>query len=208
MSNFIEYVQLHRSIVIAISPIVIIIGICATIKTRKNYEYNQKRSKITSTFCLLYHDGFVAIASYSTWFSTWPFFDEVSFYEMHLFFFTLGASIGFASIIIYVMYLFKIESVPRALGFTPDKLVTDGIFRKSRNPQSLARNIGLISLGLCGRSFYSLLLAIFWIVINHFYILNEEKFLEIIFGDNYLGYCSFTPRYCGILTSLKKSRIV
>ena len=200
----IEYITIHRSIAIAISPIVIMIGIYSILKTKKNYECNQKRSKITSTLCLVYHDGFVAIASYSAWFSTWPFFDEFSFFETHLFFFTLGASIGFASIILYVMYLFKIESVSRALGFAPDKLVTDGIFRKSRNPQSLARNIGMISLGLCGRSFYSLLLAIIWIGINHFYILNEEKYLEMIFGDIYMEYCSFTPRYCGILNLLKK----
>lgn len=203
MNEFIGYVQLHRNIAIAISPIVILIGIYSNIKTKKNYECNQKRSKITSTLCLLYHDGFVAIASYSAWFSTWPFFDEPSFFEMHLFFFTLGAFIGFASIIIYIMYLFKIESVPRALGSTPDKLVTDGIFRKSRNPQSLARNIGMISLGLCGRSFYSLLLAMIWIVINHYYILIEEDYLEEIFGKIYLAYCSLTPRYFGILTPLK-----
>jgi protein-S-isoprenylcysteine O-methyltransferase Ste14 len=204
----IEYITIHRSIAIAISPIVIMIGIYSILKTKKNYVCIQKRSKITSILCVLYHDGFVAIVSYSAWFSTWSFFDEFSFFERHLFFFTLGASIGFASIIIYIMYLFKIESVPRALGFTPDILITDGIFRKSRNPQSLARNIGLISLGLCGRSFYSLLLAIIWIVINHFYILNEEKFLEMIFRDKYLEYCSYTPRYCGLLTLLKKSRTV
>lgn len=96
----ITYTQLHRNIAIAISPIVIIIGVYSIIKTRKNYECNQKRSKIISTLCLLYHDGFVAIASYSAWFSTWPFFDEFSFFEKHLFFFTLGATIGFASIIL------------------------------------------------------------------------------------------------------------
>ncbi|MHA1497113.1 MAG: methyltransferase family protein [Promethearchaeota archaeon] len=203
MNNFIVYVQFHRSIAIAISPIIIFIGIYSNMKTKKNYECNQKRSKITSILCLIYHDGLVGIASYSAWFSTWPFFDDFYFFEMHLFFFTLGASIGLASIIIYVMYLFKIESIPRALGFTPDKLVTEGIFSKSRNPQSLARGIGLISLGLCGRSFYSLLLAMIWIVINHYYILIEEGYLEKIFGKIYLAYCSLTPRYCGILTPLK-----
>ena len=203
MNNFIGYLQFHRSIAIAISPIIIFIGIYSNMKTKKNYECNQKRSTITSIFCLLFHDGLVGIASYSAWFSTWPFFDEISFFEMHLFFFTLGAFIGLVSIIIYVMYLFKIESVPRALGFTPDKLVTEGIFSKSRNPQSLARGIGLISLGLCGRSFYSLLLAMIWIVINHYYILIEEDYLENIFGKIYLAYCSLTPRYCGILTLLK-----
>jgi len=200
-----EYIRLHRNVAILISPLVIIIGIYSILKTKKNYECNQKRSKITSILCLLYHNGFVAIVSYSAWFSTWPFFDESSYFEMHLLFFTFGASTGFISIIIYGLYLFKIESISRALGFIPDILITDGIFHTSRNPQSLARNIGLISLALCGRSYYSLLLAIIWISTNHIYILNEEKFLEMIFGKEYLEYCSFTPRYCGMLSPLKKS---
>ena len=198
-------IQLHRSIAITLSLIVIIIGIYTIIRTKKDYEWNQKRSKLTSALCLLYHDCFVAIVSYSAWFSTWPFFDGVPFYGMHLFFFTLGASIALVSIIIYVKYMFKIESTSRALGFTHDKLVTDGIFSKTRNPQSLARNIGMISLGLWGRSFHALLLAIIWIAINHCYILIEEDYLEKIFGKVYQTYCSLTPRYCGILTLFKKS---
>lgn len=202
MNEFNVYIQFHRNIVTVISPIIIIIGIYSIIKTKKNYECNHKRSKITSTFCLIYHNGFVAITSYSAWFSTWPFFN--GFLEMHILFFILGASIGLACILIYVMYIFKIESVSRALGFNPDKLVTEGIFQKTRNPQSLARGIGLISLGLCGRSFYSLLLAMVWIAFNHTYILNEEKFLEVIFGKKYLEYCSLTPRYFGILSLLRK----
>ncbi|MHA1670548.1 MAG: methyltransferase family protein [Promethearchaeota archaeon] len=204
MNDLISYVQLHRNIEIAISPIVILIGIYSIIKTKQNYESNHKRSKITSTLSVLYHNGFVAIVSYSAFFSTLPFFDESSFYGIHLFFFNLGVLIGLSSIILYVLYIFKIESVSRALGITSDKLITDGIFQKSRNPQSLARIIELISLGVCGRSFYSLLLAMFWIFFNHYNILNKEKFLEMIFGDRYLEYYSFTPRYCGILNSFKK----
>lgn len=204
MSNFTLYIELNRSIAIAISPFFILIAIYSIIKTKKNYEDKQKRSKMTSILCLIYHDGFVAIASYSAWFSTWPFFEEFSFIRLHFLFFIFGVSTGLISIIFYVMYILKIETVTRALGLTPDKLIIDGIFRRSRNPQSFARGLGLISLGLCGRSFFSLLLALIWIGINHYYILTEEKFLKMTFGDLYLEYCSFTPRYCGILTPLKK----
>jgi protein-S-isoprenylcysteine O-methyltransferase Ste14 len=204
MNNFIAYVQLNRNIVILISPIFILIGIYSIFKAKKNYESHQRRSKTTSALCVLYHDGFVAIASYSAVFSTWPFFEETAFYEMNLFFFILGASIGFSSIILYILYLFKIELIARALGLNPDRLITDGIFHKSRNPGSLARTIGLFSLGLCGRSFYTLLLTLIWVILNHYYIIIEEKFLESTFGDIYMNYCSFTPRYVRIIKLLKK----
>jgi protein-S-isoprenylcysteine O-methyltransferase Ste14 len=52
-----------------------------------------------------------------------------------------------------------------------------------------------------GRSFFTLFLGITWITINHFYILNEEEYLEGQFGESYLKYCTSTPRYC----TLKKN---
>ena len=196
-------IEFHRGIAIVISPVIVLIGIYSNLKAKKNYECHQKRTVITSTLCILYHNGFVAIVSYSAFFSTFPFFNESFYYEMHIFCFIMGVCTGLASIIIYIMYLFKIESVPRALGLNPDKLITDGIFQKTRNPQALARDIGLISLSVCGRSFYSLILAIVFIAINHNYILIEEEFLEKKFGDAYLEYCSLTPRYYGIFNNKK-----
>ena len=102
------------------------------------------------------------------------------------------------------MYLFKMKSFKRALGRNPDRLVTEGIYNKSRNPQSFARALGLIGLGIWGRSFHALFLALVWVVINHPFILIEENFLVAIFGKGYLKYCSETPRYCGILSPIKK----
>ena len=116
----------------------------------------------------------------------------------------IGFFIAIVSLVIYAMYAFKMRSMLRAMGRTPDKLIMEGIFNKSRNPQSLARTIGLIALGIWGRSFYSLFLAFLWIAINHPYILIEERFLEVVFGDQYLNYCSLTPRYCGLLTPIKR----
>jgi protein-S-isoprenylcysteine O-methyltransferase Ste14 len=109
--------------------------------------------------------------------------------------YTFGFFPLFSGLILYMLYLKQIKSFPRAIGITPDELVTEGIYSITRNPQSLGRAIGLIGIAIIGRSYYALLLAIYWILINHIYILIEESFLESKFGELYLHYCSITPRY-------------
>ena len=197
-------IELHRTIVIIISPFIIILGIFNLLQTKRDYQWNQCRSKSTSAACLFYHDIYIALAAYSAWFSTWPLLNEDSNLELHLLLYIIGFSIAISSLVIYAMYAFKMQSILRAMGRRPDKLITEGIFNKSRNPQSLARAIGLIALAIWGRSLYSLFLAFLWISINHPYILIEERFLNAIFGDTYLNYCSITPRYCGLLTPIKR----
>ncbi len=97
--------------------------------------------------------------------------------------------------------MLSIKSFLRALGRNSDELITEGIYKLSRNPQSLSKVVGFIGISIMGRSFFTLLLGITWITINHFYILNEEEYLEAQFGDTYLKYCNLTPRYC----TLKKN---
>lgn len=197
-------IEFHRTIVIFISPFIIGLGIFTLFQTRRDYQENYRRSKCTSAACLVYHDVYIGLAAYSAWFSTWPLLNEEMYFHLHLLLYVIGCAIAFASLVIYAMYVFGIKSILRAMGRRPDELITRGIFNKTRNPQSLARAIGLIALGIWGRSFHSIFLAFFWISINHPYILVEEKFLEAIFGDKYLEYCSLTPRYFGLLPPIKK----
>jgi protein-S-isoprenylcysteine O-methyltransferase Ste14 len=91
------------------------------------------------------------------------------------------------------------KSVPIAIGRNSSELITEGIFKITRNPQSLSRNIGLLGVAMWGRSFFALFLAVTWIIINHINILIEEKHLESLFGVSYLEYCSSTPRYFKII---------
>jgi protein-S-isoprenylcysteine O-methyltransferase Ste14 len=198
----------HRIIVVMISPIWIALGIFILYQTRRNYQEMQCRSKTTSALCLLYHESFVGLTSYSAYFTTWPFFGETILFELHIFLFSLGSLICLIAIIIYIIYLIKMESFLRAVGRIPDKLITDGIFNKSRNPQSLARGIGLISLAIWGRSFYALMLAFIWISLNHPYILIEERFLERQFGEKYLEYCIVTPRYFSLFFPSKRIKMI
>ena len=196
--------DLYRNIIIIISPLIIGLGILILFLTKRDYRGHQHRSKCTSMLCLVYHEMYVGLTSCSAWFSAWPFFIEYKYLNIHLFFYSLGGLLTLISISIYLIYLVTMKSFKRALGRNPDKLVTEGIYNKSRNPQSFARALGLIGLGIWGRSFHALFLALVWILINHPFILIEENFLVAIFGKNYLEYCSATPRYCGILPPIKK----
>ena len=153
-------IELHRTIVIFISPFIIGLGILTLFQTKRDYQENHCRSKYTSAACLIYHDVYIGLVAYSAWFSTWPLFNEDMYFQLHLLFYVIGSVIAFVSLVIYAMYVFGIKSILRAMGRKPDELITEGIFNKTRNPQSLARALALIAFGIWGRSFHSLFLAL------------------------------------------------
>lgn len=75
------------------------------------------------------------------------------------------------------------------------QLRTDGIYRISRNPMyfsflflNIATFLYLPSLLLLGIMLYGM-------IVHHFIVLSEEKYLEREFGNEYLHYKSKVPRY-------------
>jgi protein-S-isoprenylcysteine O-methyltransferase Ste14 len=75
-------------------------------------------------------------------------------------------------------------------------LVTDGVFRYTRNPLYVG-----VSIGLCG---VALVFALDWVlvliapacVLLHFAVVRrEERYLEQKFGDAYRAYVARVPRY-------------
>ncbi|MFW9877313.1 MAG: methyltransferase family protein [Candidatus Thorarchaeota archaeon] len=168
-------------------------------KTKSEYTKYQKRTRFTSILCILYHELFVGFACYTAWMSIWPFLNLSEYLFFHYTLYIIGFFPTFIGLFIYFFYMVGMKSFSRAIGLNPDELMTEGIFNISRNPQSLGRSIGLIGIGFMGRSFFTLLIAIVWIILNHFYILIEEKHLESKFGDAYLQYCFLTPRYYKVI---------
>lgn len=174
------------------------LGIYLIFKTKNEYRDYQKRTKSTSILCILYHDLFVGLVSYTAWMSTWPIINLNEYLIFHYTFAIIGFFPSLLGLLIYFFYMAGMKSFSRAIGLNPDELMTEGIFSISRNPQSLGRSLGLIGIGIMGRSFFTLFIAITWIIINHFYILIEEKHLKDTFGESYLQYCYLTPRYCKV----------
>lgn len=83
----------------------------------------------------------------------------------------------------------------------PDKdkteLVTGGIYRFSRNPAFLGFDLMYLGVLLMYFNGATLLFTSFAIAMLHCQILQEEKFLEAVFGQSYLEYKNQVCRYLG-----------
>jgi protein-S-isoprenylcysteine O-methyltransferase Ste14 len=71
----------------------------------------------------------------------------------------------------------------------PDTLVTDGLFRLSRNPIYLGFMVALIGVAIAMNTLLALLLvAVFFAAAQFWYIPFEERAAEQAFGDTYREY--------------------
>ncbi len=79
---------------------------------------------------------------------------------------------------------------------TPDRLVTAGVFRISRNPMYLGFVLLLtgIAIGL-GTATPFLVVIAFFVITSRWYIPFEEKKMEETFGEEYLDYKAQTRRW-------------
>ncbi len=75
-------------------------------------------------------------------------------------------------------------------------LVTSGIYKFSRNPIYLADLLFLLAFALFLNNLLSLIFIIgFYLYMNKFQIIPEERFLEEKFGETYLKYKQKTRRW-------------
>jgi protein-S-isoprenylcysteine O-methyltransferase Ste14 len=86
------------------------------------------------------------------------------------------------------------------------KLVTTGVFAVARNPVYLGLNSSLIGVFLLLPSLGFLIALIFFLVTNHYRVLEEEDFLVKVFGNEYEDYMRRVGRYgpklrCGDIPS-------
>lgn len=78
------------------------------------------------------------------------------------------------------------------------KLITNGIYKISRNPAFLGFDLMYIGVILLYSNPFTIILSIFAITMLHLQILEEEKYLEKSFKDEYISYKNKTNRYLGI----------
>jgi len=68
-------------------------------------------------------------------------------------------------------------------------VVTTGMFRFTRNPMYLGMVLGLFGVAMLLGSLVSFLpIPVFAAIIHFQFIVNEERFMEELFGDEYLAY--------------------
>jgi protein-S-isoprenylcysteine O-methyltransferase Ste14 len=105
--------------------------------------------------------------------------------------------IGALILINPVFKFIKSKTTVNPVKFTKvSKLVTNGIFKFSRNPMYLGMIFVIISTSIFYLNYYSIITPfIFYFWINRFQIKREEIFLAKKFGKEYLSYKSKTRRW-------------
>lgn len=74
-------------------------------------------------------------------------------------------------------------------------LIKKGIYRLSRNPAFLGFDLFYIGIFISFANIFHLLFLIFAVTMLHLQILEEEKYLPYVFGEEYLSYKKKTARY-------------
>ena len=77
----------------------------------------------------------------------------------------------------------------------PGTLVTEGIFRLTRNPIYLAFDLMFIGVFLIDGTWFFMVFGFLAVIACHFQILREEEFLRRQYGDEFEAYRNRTARY-------------
>jgi protein-S-isoprenylcysteine O-methyltransferase Ste14 len=108
----------------------------------------------------------------------------------------LSISILFIGLVFVVWSMINLGKSTR-LGLPTEKTVfkTQGLYKISRNPMYVGFNLLTISSMIYSLNILIILMGIYSIIIYHFIILGEERFMETRFGNEYLNYKKKIRRY-------------
>jgi protein-S-isoprenylcysteine O-methyltransferase Ste14 len=104
----------------------------------------------------------------------------------------VGLPIYLLGLIAYAMVLVGFATTP------PDKLITKGIYRYSRNPMTLSQFPIFAGVGIAAASWVFLLISVVYIITLLLWVDTEERHCLKVYGDAYREYMDRTPRWIGI----------
>ncbi|MDE6700576.1 MAG: isoprenylcysteine carboxylmethyltransferase family protein [Acetatifactor sp.] len=84
------------------------------------------------------------------------------------------------------------------------RMITDGIYRYSRNPAFLGFDLVYLGILLMFFNWILFVFSMFAIIMLHIQILQEESYLLKVFGEEYAAYRSRVCRYLGRKPDLQK----
>ena len=110
-----------------------------------------------------------------------------------------GFCLGLMGDAVFLLSVVKMKDSWRAGIPAKDKteLVTDGIYKYSRNPAFLGFDFMYTGVLLMYFNPATAVFSLFAIVMLHLQILQEEKYLTAVFGEKYIGYKNKVYRYLG-----------
>jgi protein-S-isoprenylcysteine O-methyltransferase Ste14 len=98
--------------------------------------------------------------------------------------------------------MWKFGSVRRMFGRDTSRLISDGIYAWSRNPQNVGWIVAQFGIALMGRSGVALLMSALFAGIFLVYVRYEERHLQNVFGDEYSDYLLRSNRFIGLPANL------
>jgi protein-S-isoprenylcysteine O-methyltransferase Ste14 len=110
----------------------------------------------------------------------------------------------YSGLIIYLFgIVFTIATIQNFATSPKNKVITNGLYRFSRNPMYVGLLLMQIGVGIACSSWLYLLLAVVLMILLNANLPAEERYCLYRFGDDYLKYKNRTPRWIGIPKSSK-----
>ena len=106
--------------------------------------------------------------------------------------FYTGLFIYLVGLILYAMVFWSFATTP------PDRLITRGIYRYSRNPMQLSVYMVFIGVGIVTASWIILFFSVVFMIAPLSYLDAEERHLLRLYGNSYREYTGRTRRWIGI----------
>lgn len=110
----------------------------------------------------------------------------------------LGVLLGILAVVFFALATVAMKSSWR-VGIPEEKtvLVTNGIYRWSRNPAFVGFDLLYLSMCLMFFNIPLLVISVWAAIMLHFQVLQEEEHMKKMFGEDYLNYMKHTFRYFG-----------
>ena len=111
----------------------------------------------------------------------------------------IGFAVGIIGNILFLISIITMKNSWRARIPSEDntEFISNGIYKISRNPAFLGFDLMYIGICLLYCNVLTIIFSLFAIVMLHFQILQEEKYLEKTFGETYITYKNKVFRYIG-----------
>ena len=199
--------EMNLAIFIAVLISLIAISAMVLHKVRRDYAEQGKLTKLSSflqvivfvlhaqLFTCSYWDLSLVRAdeylSVSYWLKNAPEFSS-SFTSL-----IFGSCLAVTGILILGLGFKGFESFARIDGQRVDKLISEGIYRFTRNPQIIGYGLIVLSVPFIWNSLLASIAALVYWVGTRKMVMIEEEHLHRIFNQEYGEYCKRTPRYFG-----------